>query len=114
MAAVPFAEAESNPPYGILRTSTPAGADDVREVLLPWWTEEYTVEVPPGGTDVKVARQGVDDDPMGAAFVDVIAGAGPRQFTLASKPTSTSATSIFVASDPGDSAFVVEAEVAKR
>ncbi len=114
MAAVPFAEAESSPPYGVLRTSTPAVADNLREVLLPWWTRVYTVEVPPGGTDVKVTRQGVDDAAIGSDYVDVFAGAGPRQFSFTGVRTSTASTSIFVASDPGNSDFIVEAEAAAR
>ncbi|NRA03746.1 MAG: hypothetical protein HRU00_14200 [Myxococcales bacterium] len=101
-------------PYAQLRSTTPATPNDLREVVLPAWTRTFTVESPTGGTALKVARTGVDDAAIGANYVDVVAGAGPRVFVASSGQQAAEITSIFVASTGAAVAFVVEAEAARR
>ncbi len=101
-------------PYTIKRSTTDATPDDLVEVILPSWTRTYTVESPVGGTDLKVARTGADGAAIGADFVDVVAGAGPRVFVASAGQQSNQLTSIFIASTGVSVAFVVEAEAATR
>ncbi len=102
-------------PYSALRGTCDATPDDLLEVILPPWTRVFTVEAPAGGSNLKVARVGVDEAPIGAAqFVDVVAGAGPREFIASEGRQAAEYTSIFLASLVTLAPYVVEAEAMTR
>ena len=102
-------------PYSALRGTCDATPDDLLEIILPPWTRVYTVEAPVGGSNLKVVRVGADGDAIGAAeYVDVIAGAGPRQFVASEGRQAAQYTSIFLASLVTVAPYVVEAEAAER
>lgn len=102
-------------PYSALRGTCDANPDDLVEIILPPWTRVYTVEAPAGGSDLKVARVGVDGDAIGGAeYVDVVAGSGPREFIASEGRQSAEYTSIFLASLVTLAPYVVEAEAATR
>ena len=101
-------------PYAQLRTTSPAGAGTTREVILPDWTRTFTVEAPAGGNNLQVAVEGTDEGALDANYVDVIAGAGPREFIASEGRGKALITSIFVASTGASQDFVVEAEAQER
>ena len=104
------------PPWQPLRGTTDATIGDVIEIVLPPWARVFTVEAPAGASNLKVARTGTVGDPIVSNFVDVIAGAGPREFIASGGQQSNqfSADTIFIASVGSSTDFVVEAESAKR
>jgi hypothetical protein len=91
----------------------PAVADNARELTIPSWASTFTVEAPAGGADLKVAITGTDDAAIVAAFVDVVAGNGPREFS-AGFPGHGRVDAIFVASATGSAAYIAEAEAEAR
>ena len=102
-------------PYSALRGTCDATPDDLLEIILPPWTRIYTVESPAGGSNLKVVRVGVDGAAIGSAeFVDVIAGAGPREFIASEGREEAAYTSIFLASLVTLAPYVVEAEAMTR
>ena len=102
-------------PYAQLRGTTDVTPDDLLEIILPPWTRVYTVEAPTGGSNLKVARVGTDGAAIGAAeYVDVVAGAGPREFIASEGRQAAEYTSIFIASLAISAPYVVEAEAAGR
>ena len=112
MAAIVLDVAER--PYTITRSTVSATPNAAREVILPPWARTFTIEAPPGGVALKVARTGADEVTIAADYVDVVAGAGPREFVASSGQQSAEITSVFVASVGVSAVFVVEAEAAER
>ena len=104
------------PPWQPLRGTTDATIGDVTQIILPTWARVFTVEAPTGASNLKVARTGTDGDAIVANFVDVVAGAGPRVFITSGGQQSNefAAESIYIASVGSATAFIVEAESARR
>ncbi len=102
-------------PHAVKRGTTPATIGNVRRVNIPDWTRGYTVEAPKGGFDLKVAWVGTDDTPIGSAqYVDVYAGAGPREFPASEGRERAQVTAIYIASVGVSADYVVEAEAIQR
>lgn len=102
------------PPYQILRSTTSSTPLNSREVILPLWARTFTVEAPAGGTDLRVAVSGSDETPIGANYVDVVAGAGPREFICSVSRGTNLISSFFVASTGASVDYAAEAEAQAR
>ncbi len=94
-------------PYAQKRGTTPSTIGIVRQVIMPDWHKGFTVEAPAGGSPLKMAISGTDDQAIGSDFVDIIVGAGPRLFPV-------HAPSIYIASTVASADYVVEAELPSK
>ena len=105
------------PPWQPQRGTCSATPGQIRLVVLDPWARVFTVEAPAGGSDLTVQRADTTADEGALDLphsVDVIAGAGPREFISSSGQQAAQLTKIGIASLVAGAAFTVEIETAKR